>query len=103
MNTQLGKLELQRRWRHIFGTLAAGGEVAPSLRLRAEGMMETLVLLGLATAQELQQSMGECYQTEFSESLEQAWGDRWNELFPFPQIPGFGQRAPVHPSTPDSD
>jgi hypothetical protein len=103
MNAQAGTLELERRWQQLFGTLASGGEVAPSLRLRAEGMMEALVLLGHATPRELQQSMAACYQAAFNESLEQAWGERWSDLFPFPQIPGFGQRAPVYPSTSDEE
>ncbi|MCZ6831334.1 MAG: hypothetical protein O7F73_17430 [Gammaproteobacteria bacterium] len=101
MSDQAGHRELERRWCQIFATLHAGGEVAPSVRLRAEGMMETLVLLGLAAPQQLQRAMARCYRAEFDESLAQVWGEHWNELFPFPQIPGFGQRAPVYPSTPD--
>jgi hypothetical protein len=66
-------------------------------------MMEAAVQLGLATPRELQQAMSACYRAEYSESLEQAWGDGWDELFPFPQIPGFGLRAPVVPSTPDGE
>ena len=98
---QTGLDELERRWRHIFATLSAGGEIAPALRLRAEGFMEALVLLGLATPEDLQARMAFCYSSEFGESLEQDWGEAWSELFPFPQIPGFGQRAPVFPSTRD--
>jgi hypothetical protein len=101
MSSQVGHRELERRWRHIFATLNAGGEVAPAVRLRAEGMMETLVLLDLSSAQELQGAMAECYREEFGVTLETAWGRQWQELFPFPQIPGYGQRAPVYPSTPD--
>ena len=101
MNAKAGSLELERRWQQLFGTLAGGGEVAPSQRLRAEGMMETLVLLGYATPQQLQQSMAGCYQAAFNDSLEQVWGEHWRDVFPFPQIPGFGQRAPVYPSTSD--
>ena len=56
----IGLRQLQDRWQYIFSTLAAGGEVAPSLRLRTEGMMETLVLLGHAGAVELQQKMAAC-------------------------------------------
>ena len=96
-----GLQELERRWHEIFGTLTAGGEIAPSLRLRTEGMMQTLVLLGHAGVEELQQKMADCYLAEYGESLAQVWGENWPELFPFPQIPGFGQRAPVYPSTSD--
>lgn len=97
----IGLRQLQDRWQYIFSTLAAGGEVAPSLRLRTEGMMETLVLLGHAGAVELQQKMADCYRAEYGEPLAQQWGEDWIEMFPFPQIPGFGQRAPVFPSTSD--
>lgn len=92
---------LQQRYRDIFATLQAGGEVAPSQRLRAEGMMETLVLLELSSDEELQDLMQGCYEQEFGISLAAQWGEDWRELFPFPQIPGFGRRAPVYPSTRD--
>ena len=96
---QVARQELEQRWRRIFATLHTGGEVPPTLRLRAEGMMETLVLLNLASEQELQQRMAACHRAELGESLEQGWGERWQDMFPFPQIPGFGLRAPVYPST----
>ena len=89
--------ELQQRWRFIFTSLVAGGEVPPSVRLRTEGMMETLVLMELATAAELQDAMASCYQQSYGEGLP----TDWRELFPFPQVPGFGRRAPVYPSTSD--
>jgi hypothetical protein len=98
---QAGLSELDRRWHYIFSTLFSGGEIAPAPRLRAEGMMETLVILGVASPDELQARMAACYKAEFGESLEQTWGEAWQRLFPFPQIPGFGQRAPVFPSTHD--
>ncbi len=91
--------ELEQRWCRIYSALRGGGEVPPTLRLRTEGMMEALVLLNLASEQELQQQMAECHRVERGESLEQAWGEHWQDLFPFPQIPGFGLRAPVYPST----
>ena len=99
--SSIGREELERRWGIIFATLNGGGEVAPSIRLRAEGMMETLALLGEASVQELQSAMADCYLREYGVSLQQQWGEEWPELFPFPQIPGFGQRAPVYPSTRD--
>ena len=61
--------------------------------------MEALVLLGVASSEELQSAMAKCYLQEYGVSLLQQWGEDWNEMFPFPQIPGFGQRAPVYPST----
>ena len=45
--------ELELRWQRMFTALAEGGDVPPSGRLRAEGMMEAAVLLGLATAEEI--------------------------------------------------
>jgi hypothetical protein len=95
--------ELDRRWREIFAILHSGGEVSPGARLRTEGMMESAVLLDLSGPQDLQAAMAACYCDEFGTTLEQEWGCQWHELFPFPQIPGFGQRAPVYPSTPDED
>ena len=89
--------ELESRWRQMFTALADGGEVPPSRRLRTEGMMETLVLLDLATEAELQDAMAAIYSDCYGESLP----EDWRELFPFPQIPGFGRRAPVYPSTKD--
>jgi hypothetical protein len=59
--------------------------------------MEALVLLGLASESAVQDALEQCYRETFGEALRRDW----RELFPFPQIPGFGQRAPVVPSTPD--
>lgn len=87
--------ELEIRWRAMFTRLQAGGEIAPSLRLRSEGLMEAAVLLQAATPRQLQTSMARIYQECFGQALVADW----EEIFPFPQIPGFGQRAPVYPST----
>ncbi len=87
--------ELETRWRLMFDRLQAGGEIAPSMRLRTEGLMEAAALLQAATPQQLQASMAAIYVECFGHALT---GD-WQEIFPFPQIPGFGQRAPVYPST----
>ena len=89
--------ELERRWRAIFTALEAGGEVPPSQRLRTEGMMEALVLLDLVSTEELQSRLADCYLACYGEALP----EDWIELFPFPQVPGFGRRAPVYPSTSD--
>lgn len=96
-NLDIALVELDRRWRTIFETLEAGGEVSPSLRLRTEGVMEAVVALGLTSEAALQEAMASCYSECFGEALP---GD-WRELFPFPQVPGFGRRAPVYPSTRD--
>ena len=94
---ELALQHLQHCWRTIFTRLQRGGEVPPSQRLRAEGMMQMLVVLELATAEQLQAALADCY----LECYRQALPPDWTELFPFPQIPGFGLRAPVYPSTPD--
>lgn len=96
-NRDIALADLDRRWRRIFEALRAGGEVSPSLRLRTEGVMEAVVALGLASEAELQEALESCYRECSGEALPRDW----RELFPFPQIPGFGQRAPVYPSTCD--
>ena len=96
-----GLFELKRRWQSMFEVLRDGGEISPASRLHTEGMMETLVLLEISDRQDLQTELARRYEQCFGESLAQRWGDDWAELFPFPQIPAFGQRAPVYPSTND--
>ena len=93
---ELALEHLRQRWTAIFTCLQQGGEVPPSQRLRAEGMMQLLVELELASASQLQAAMAQCYQQCYGLALPADWVD----LFPFPQIPGFGVRAPVYPSTP---
>jgi hypothetical protein len=92
---ELGMETLEQCWRDIFSRLAQGGEVAPSQRLRAEGMMQLLTVMEVATEQQLHTALAACYLECFGEPLAASW----TELFPFPQIPGFGLRAPVYPST----
>lgn len=87
--------EMHSRWHNIFQRLATGSEVPPGLRLRAEGFMEALVALDLATEVSLQAALEQRYLDVFGEPLP----EDWRELFPFPQVPGFGRRAPVYPST----
>jgi hypothetical protein len=96
-NEELALKELQRRWTQMFSSLRRGDDVPPSLRLRTEGMMELSVMLSLASEEELRDALEHCYRDCYGDALD---GD-WRELFPFPQIPGFGQRAPVYPSTRD--
>lgn len=96
-NAELALAELEHRWRAIFSTLQAGGEVSPSQRLRTEGYMEALAALDICDEHQLQMRMADCY----AESFDSPLPPDWRELFPFPQVPGFGQRAPVYPSTSD--
>ena len=98
---QVLEIELEHRWRAMFEALANGDDVPPSQRLRAEGMMEAVVLLGIATVDELLQSMNHCYLVTFGHDIARAFGDDWQALFPFPQIPAMARRAPVYPSTQD--
>ena len=98
---QVLEIELELRWRAMFVALANGDDVPPSQRLRAEGLMEAAVLIGTATVDELLQSMNHCYRGAFDQDIAAAFGDDWQELFPFPQIPAMARRAPVYPSTPD--
>lgn len=93
--------ELQGRFTAMYEALSCGADVPPAQRLRTEGMMETLVLLEITTQAALHELMEKHFRQAYGVSLQQEWGDEWRELFPFPQIPGFGQRAPVVPSTRD--
>ena len=93
--------ELQARWNEMFVALAAGDDVPPAARLRAEGMMEAAVLLGAASSDALMASMDECYRKAGGHRIAEDFGAEWRLLFPFPQIPAMMQRAPVFPSTRD--
>lgn len=90
--------ELAQRWRHMFQSLAAGEDVAPSARLRAEGMMEAAILCDVAKV-DLLSSMDVCYRESFGRAITDDFGADWQDFFPFPQIPAMGSRAPVYPST----
>jgi hypothetical protein len=93
--------ELKQRWTAMFIALAAGDDVSPSMRLRAEGMMESALLLGQASMEELDQAMEQCYQGAFRSSITEDFGADWREVYPFPQLPARGLRAPGYPSTKD--
>ncbi|MDG2046151.1 MAG: hypothetical protein P8J79_02965 [Halioglobus sp.] len=93
--------EIEQRWATMFAALAAGDDVPPSQRLRAEGMMEAAVVLGIATPDELVEAMEYCYRAIVGCGLDEACGDDWQAFFPFPQIPAMSKRAPVYPSTRD--
>lgn len=93
--------ELQHRWTIMFAALAQGADLPPAQRLRAEGMMEAVVLLGEATEDELSLAMAVCYEQAFGRGLAAEFGEDWQAFFPFPQIPAMAKRAPVYPSTAD--
>ena len=93
--------ELESRWQRIFSALAAGSDVAPSLRLRTEGLMEAAILSQTASAEQLTEQMATCYLDAFDRSLAQDFGSDWQDFFPFPQIPAMAKRAPVYRSTKD--
>lgn len=91
--------EIEQRWADQFVVLATGADLAPSSRLRTEGLMEAAVLVGGASIDQLLDSMEAAYQSAFDSSIGDDFGDDWRELFPFPQIPAMMRRAPVVPST----
>jgi len=91
--------ELESRWQQIFSALAAGNDVAPGLRLRTEGLMEAVVLVGEFSPGQLSRQMSSAYEKAFGSSLEQDFEENWQDFFPFPQIPAMAKRAPVYPST----
>ncbi|MEH6582724.1 MAG: hypothetical protein V7754_12365 [Halioglobus sp.] len=93
--------EVNSRWRQMFTALAAGDDVPPSQRLRTEGLMEALVLIGEMTPEALQSAMDSVYAESFESPLADKLGSQWQEFFPFPQIPAMGRRAPVYPSAPE--
>lgn len=93
--------ELERRWRAMFEALAAGDDLPPGERLRAEGMMEAAVLVGAAPADELLTRMDARYAQAFGQPLADAFGADWRDVFPFPQVPAMARRAPVYPTTRD--
>ena len=98
---QVLQTELEHRWRAMFAALTRGDDVPPAQRLRAEGMMEAVVLLGFNTADELVASMDRCYRAAYGHGLDEEYGADWREFFPFPQIPAMQKRAPVYLSTRD--
>ena len=101
MNQAIAKVhaELHARWRAMFTALNAGDDVPPSQRLRAEGLMEALTLVGELSPEMLQEQMDAAYHEVYGRPLEEDFGPRWQDFFPFPQIPAMSKRAPVYPST----
>ncbi|AQA16966.1 hypothetical protein BST95_00745 [Halioglobus japonicus] len=93
--------ELQQRWQQLFTALARGEDVAPSARLRAEGMMEAAVLVGAADPVALDALLEATSQATRGSSLADELGADWRSFYPFPQLPLYMGRAPVVPSTSD--
>ena len=94
-------IELESRWRKMFSALFDGGDLPPSELLRAEGLMEAVVLAGELAPDLVLERMDGIYEEVYGRSLEQGFGSDWREFYPFPQIPFAGKRAPVYPSTSD--
>ena len=87
--------------RVVVRTLAAGDDVPPSQRLRAEGLMEAALLAREATPEEIETAMDHCYREAFGRTLVEDFGADWRDFYPFPQIPAVAARAPVYPSASD--
>lgn len=94
-------IELESRWRRMFSSLLDGSDVPTSALLRAEGLMEAVVLAGELTPNLLHKRMAAIYQEIVGKSLSEGFGADWRKFYPFPQIPFAQQRAPVYPSTSD--
>jgi hypothetical protein len=93
--------EIHTRWRQMFTTLLAGSDLPPTQRLRTEGLMEAITLLGALAPERVQEQMDTVYREVFGRSLAEDFGVQWRDFFPFPQIPAMSARAPVYPSTAD--
>ena len=94
-------VEVERRWKQLFQRLHDGDDAPPALRLRAEGLMEALVLLDPGSEARVQAAMDVAYQQVYGRTLAADFGEHWADCYPFPQIPAMQRRAPVHPSTAD--
>jgi len=91
--------ELERRWQQLLERAAAGDDLPPALRLRAEGLMEALVLTGAEEPAALSAAMAEAWEQAMGEPLAATLGEDWETVHPFPAIPFYQARAPVVPST----
>ncbi|MGB1139643.1 MAG: hypothetical protein ACPG1A_02020 [Halioglobus sp.] len=93
--------EVKRRLEQMFAALAGGADVAPTHRLRTEGLMEAALLAELADEEQIDSLLADCYHAAFGSELGVDFGADWRAFHPFPQIPAVGRRAPVYPSTKD--
>jgi hypothetical protein len=92
---------IRSRLEEMFAALAGGADVAPSMRLRTEGLMEAAVLAGVADENQIDTLLADCYHAAFDRRVEEDFGAHWRAFYPFPQVPAVGRRAPVYPSTSD--
>ena len=95
------RAELEARWQTMLERAVAGDDLPPALRLRAEGLMEALVLAGAAEPAALTAAMAEAWERAVGEPLAATLGEDWETVHPFPAIPFYQARAPVVPSTSD--
>jgi hypothetical protein len=93
--------EVHTRWRQIFTALQSGDDLPPAQQLRTEGLMESVVLTGELTADELRGQMADVYGEVYGRPMSHSFGADWETFYPFPQIPAAASRAPVYPSTAD--
>lgn len=93
--------ELRARWQQMLERVRAGDDVPPALRLRAEGLMESLVLAGMRSPQELGTALADAWCEAMGEPLERSLGEDWQSVHPFPAIPYYMARAPVVASAGD--
>ena len=92
---------IENDWRLAFAALSRGDDLPPGRRYRLEGMMAAAELLRPGTRDTLLQRMNAVYLEVFGETIADAFGDDWQDFYPFPQIPAVMRRAPVYPSTAD--
>lgn len=93
--------ELRARWQAMLQRVRDGDDIPPSLRLRAEGLMEALVLAGARDPESLQAAMVEAWHDAIGEPLATSLGEDWRRVHPFPAIPFYMARAPVVPGAGD--
>lgn len=96
---------LRERLQVIYTRLAAGEDVPPALRLKAEGYAEAGLELGLASAEEIALLIDGAHAERFGQAVA--------DVFPFSardcvdsarrsvMIPARMRRAPVYPTTQD--
>ena len=92
-------LEMSRRLQQMYQALHEGDDMAPSMLLRVEGLMEAAVLTKIADQQSLDDLLDQCHYSVCQRTLAQDYGADWRRFYPFPQIPFMAQRAPVYPSS----
>ena len=91
---------IEIRLRALMERLAVGDDAPPAQRQRLEGLCEAAAYIGEFDEQSLDAFLERLHDDIFGESLTARLGEAWRDYHPFPQLPLFGQRAPVSPSTP---